>query len=114
VSQGPAEPPGAVLERLAETIVARAREGGARSYTRALLDKGVAQCAKKLGEEAVEAALAAVQGERAALRAEAADVLYHLFVLLEAAGVSLQEVTDELRAREGLSGLDEMAARGDR
>jgi phosphoribosyl-ATP pyrophosphohydrolase len=104
---------GAAIERLARTIAERARQGGARSYTRKLLDKGVAACAKKLGEEAVEAALAAVQGDRAGLRAEAADVIYHLLVLLEAAGVGLQEVTDELRAREGVSGLDEKAARPD-
>ena len=105
--------PGAAIERLARTIAERAQDGTARSYTRKLLDKGVAACAKKLGEEAVEAALAAVQGDRAGLRAEAADVIYHLLVLLEATGVGLQEVTDELRAREGISGLDEKAARQD-
>ena len=105
------EAPGAVLERLAATVAERARDGDERSYTRKLLAKGVGECAKKLGEEAVETAIAAVQGDAARLRAEAADVLYHLLVLLEAAGVSLQEVTDELRAREGVSGLDEKAAR---
>ena len=108
------EAPGVTLERLAATIAQRARGDDAKSYTRKLLAKGVGECAKKLGEEAVEAAIAAVQRDPARLRAEAADVLYHLFVLLEAAGVSLQEVTDELRAREGVSGLDEKAARQDR
>ena len=105
---------GAVLERLAATVAERARGGDGNSYTRKLLAKGVGECAKKLGEEAVETAIAAVQGDSTRLRAEAADVLYHLLVLLEAAGVSLQEVTDELRAREGVSGLDEKAARQDR
>ena len=72
---------------------------GRGSYTRKLLDKGVAQCAKKLGEEAVEAVLAAVSEDRERLIAEAADVLYHLFVVLEARGVTLAEVEAVLAAR---------------
>ncbi len=101
------------LADLARIVTERAAAPAAESYTAKLIAGGPAAAAKKLGEEAVEAALAAVQGDRAGLRAEAADVIYHLLVLLEAAGVGLQEVTDELRAREGVSGLDEKAARRD-
>src|SRR5689334_16206531 len=81
------------------------------SYTRKLLDKGVAHCAKKLGEEAVEVALAAVTEDREHLIAETADLLYHLFVVLEARGIKLAEVEAALGARTKQSGLDEKAAR---
>ena len=81
------------------------------SYTRKLLDRGVAHCAKKLGEEAVETALAAVGEDREHLIAEAADLLYHLLVVLEARGVKLAEVEAALAARTAQSGLDEKASR---
>ena len=81
------------------------------SYTRKLLDRGVAQCAKKLGEEAVEAAIAAVGEDKARMTGEAADVLYHLLVVLHARGITLGEVEAELGARTRQSGLDEKAAR---
>jgi phosphoribosyl-ATP pyrophosphohydrolase len=81
------------------------------SYTRKLLDRGVAQCAKKFGEEAVEAVLAAVAEDRDRLIAEAADVIYHLLVLLKARGIALSEVEAALAARTVQSGLDEKAAR---
>jgi phosphoribosyl-ATP pyrophosphohydrolase len=81
------------------------------SYTRKLLDRGVVHCAKKLGEEAVEAALAAVSENKTRLIGEAADVLYHLLVVLHARGVALDEVEAELGARTRQSGLDEKAAR---
>jgi len=81
------------------------------SYTRKLLDRGVAQCAKKLGEEAVEAALAAVGEDKNRMIAEAADVLYHLLVVLYARGITLDEVEVELGARTRQTGLDEKAAR---
>ena len=90
---------------------ARARESAEVSYTRKLLDRGVDQCAKKFGEEAVEAAIAAVGEDRKSLIREAADVLYHLLVMLHARGISLDEVEAELGARSHQSGLEEKAAR---
>lgn len=99
------------IHDLAATIDARAAAGGENSYTRKLLDKGPAQCAKKMGEEAVETVIAAVSGDRGAIIAESADLLYHLLVVLKASGVALDEVEDALRQRTGMSGLDEKAAR---
>jgi len=99
------------LEQLAETIAKRARSGDPSSYTAKLVRDGVAACAKKLGEEAVEAALAAVQGDADGLTSEAADVLYHLLVLLEASGVPFSAVKAELGRRTGQTGLAEKAAR---
>jgi phosphoribosyl-ATP pyrophosphohydrolase len=89
----------------------RAAEAPENSYTRKLIDKGVAHCAKKLGEEAVETALAAVGEDREHLIAETADLLYHLLVVLEARGVTLAEVEATLAARTAQSGLDEKASR---
>jgi len=89
----------------------RAGESAEVSYTRKLLDRGVDQCAKKFGEEAVEAAIAAVSDDREGLVREAADVIYHLLVLLHARGISLDEVEAELGARTRQSGLAEKAAR---
>ena len=89
----------------------RATESAEQSYTRKLLDKGVAHCAKKLGEEAVETALAAVGDDREHLIAETADLVYHLLVVLEARGVTLAEVEATLAARTAQSGLDEKASR---
>jgi phosphoribosyl-ATP pyrophosphohydrolase len=100
------------LEDLARIVAERAASGDPASYTAKLAREGVARCAKKLGEEAVEAALAAVQGDRAALKAEAADVLYHLLVLLHAAGVPFDEVKAELERRTAETGLAEKARRG--
>lgn len=102
---------GAVLKRLEATIAARKGAGADTSYTASLLAGGVSKCAKKFGEEAVEAALAAVSGDRKHLTAEAADVLYHLLVMLAQAGVSLDDVAATLAAREGTSGHDEKASR---
>jgi phosphoribosyl-ATP pyrophosphohydrolase len=76
-----------------------------------LIDRGVAHCAKKLGEEAVEVAIAAIAEDRARLVAETADLLYHLFVVLEVRGVSLAEVEAALGERTRQTGLDEKAAR---
>ena len=81
------------------------------SYTRKLLERGVAQCAKKLGEEAIEVALAAVGEERDRSIAEASDLIYPLLVLLTARGIALVEVEQALAARAAQSGLDEKAAR---
>ena len=99
------------LHDLEQRVQTRARESADVSYTRKLLDRGVAHCAKKLGEEAVEAAIAAVGEDKNRMIAEAADVLYHLLVVLHARGIALDEVEAELGARTRHSGLDEKAAR---
>ena len=96
---------------LAENVRKRADASPEASYTRQLLDRGVAHCAKKLGEEAVEVALAAVTEDREHLIAEAADVIYHLLVVLQARGVTLADVEAELERRSTQSGLSEKAAR---
>ena len=100
-----------VLERLAETIRARRWAPADASYTRQLLDAGVPRCAKKLGEEAIEVVIASLTENDEALKAEAADLVYHLLVLLEARGVAMEDVLATLEKRMGLSGLDEKAAR---
>jgi phosphoribosyl-ATP pyrophosphohydrolase len=99
------------LHDLEKRVRDRAQASAEMSYTRKLLDRGVVQCAKKLGEEAVEAAIAAVAEDRERMVAEAADVLYHLLVVLHARGITLDEVEAELGARTRQSGLDEKAAR---
>jgi phosphoribosyl-ATP pyrophosphohydrolase len=99
------------LERLTATIEARKGADPDTSWTARLLSKGPEKCAEKFGEEAVEAIIAAVKGDRENLAAEAADVLYHLLVMLAAREVSLAEVLSELDRREGLSGIAEKQAR---
>jgi phosphoribosyl-ATP pyrophosphohydrolase len=99
------------LNDLEKRVRERAQASADVSYTRKLLDRGVAQCAKKLGEEAVEAAIAAISEDRERVIGEAADVLYHLLVVLHARGIALAEVEAELGARTAQSGLDEKAAR---
>lgn len=99
------------LERLVETIKARRCEDAGKSYTRQLLEGGPRKCAKKLGEEAAETVIAAVSEDATALTNEAADLLYHLLVLLEVRGVALSDVLDVLDRRMGTSGLEEKAAR---
>ncbi len=101
-----------VLAELAALVRARRGDSGEKSYTRSLLDGGVERCAKKLGEEAVETVIAAVHQDDAALKAEAADLLYHLVVLLECRGVALGDVLAVLAGRMGVSGHAEKAARG--
>ncbi len=81
------------------------------SWTAKLLARGPEKCAEKFGEEAVEAIIEAVKGDRARLTSEAADVLYHLLVMLAARDVTLDEVLAELERREGMSGLAEKAKR---
>jgi phosphoribosyl-ATP pyrophosphohydrolase len=100
------------LAELETRVHERAKASAAESYTRALLDKGVAHCAKKLGEEAIETAMAAVQEDRSRLISEAADLLYHLLVVLEARGVALAQVEAELEKRTAQSGHAEKASRG--
>ena len=99
------------LRSLAAAVAARQGSDPAASYTARLLAGGPRQAAKKFGEEAVELAIAAVEGDPAAVAAESADVLYHWLVLLQACGVSPGAVAAELGRRQGTSGLDEKAAR---
>ncbi|GJE53761.1 phosphoribosyl-ATP diphosphatase [Methylobacterium thuringiense] len=99
------------LQDLADLVDARADAPPNSSYTAKLLSGGPAKPAKKLGEEAVEAVIAAVQGDRSGLVSEAADVLYHLVVLLKAGGVPLHEVMAELERRTAQSGIAEKASR---
>jgi len=100
-----------ILEDLAATIVARRGAEPDTSYTASLLARGTAKCAEKFGEEAIEAIIAATSGNKTELRAEAADVLYHLLVMMTARDVSLEEVLDELSKRTAMSGHEEKAAR---
>ena len=99
------------LDRLAATIAARRDADPASSWTARLLAAGPSACAKKFGEEAMEAVIEAVGGDRERLTAEAADVLYHLLVMLAAREVTLDELLAELARREGVSGVAEKAAR---
>ena len=99
------------LDRLAATIAARKGADPDSSWTAKLLAKGPEKCAEKFGEEAIEAIIEAVKGDRPKLASEAADVLYHLLVMLAARNVDLAEVLTELDRREGQSGLSEKAAR---
>jgi phosphoribosyl-ATP pyrophosphohydrolase len=99
------------LYDLEKRVQERANASADASYTRKLIDSGVVHCAKKLGEEAVEAAIAAVGEDRNRMIAEACDVLYHLLVVLHARGISLAEVEAALAERTRQSGLDEKAAR---
>lgn len=99
------------IHDLAATIDARAASGGDTSYTRKLLDKGTDHCAKKLGEEAVETVIAAVENNRDHLIAESADLIFHLLVLLKSRGIGLADVEDALAQRTQMSGLEEKAAR---
>ncbi len=95
-----------------EAVIRSRRGGDAKaSYVAALFEKGRPKIAQKVGEEAVEAAIAAVQGDRGALKGEAADLIFHLIVLLVDAGLRLDDVRAELARREGLSGLVEKASR---
>jgi phosphoribosyl-ATP pyrophosphohydrolase len=99
------------LHDLEKRVQERAQASADVSYTRKLIDRGVAHCAKKLGEEAVEASIAAIAEDKSRMIAEAADVLYHLLVVLHVRGISLDEVEAELGARTRQSGLDEKASR---
>lgn len=100
------------LDRLAATIAARKGADPESSWTAKLLAKGPEKCAEKFGEEAIEAIIEAVKGDRAKLASEAADVLYHLLVMLAARDVPLADVLAELDRRDGTSGIVEKAARG--
>ena len=100
------------LDDLAAIISARAQSSATASYTKSLLDAGKARAAKKLGEEAVEVVIAAIEGDARAITRESADLLYHLLVVLQQSGVSLEDVFAELEHRTSQSGHAEKAARG--
>ena len=99
------------IHDLEKRVAERAAASAETSYTRKLLDRGVGQCAKKFGEEAVETVLAAVSEERDRLIGETADLLYHLLVMLRARGVTLADVEHTLGERTARSGLDEKSSR---
>ena len=99
------------LDDLATLIAARADADPDSSWTAKLLSKGPEKCAEKFGEEAIEAIVEAVRGDRDRLTSEAADVLYHLMVMLTARDVTLAEVVAELARRQGTSGIAEKSAR---
>jgi phosphoribosyl-ATP pyrophosphohydrolase len=96
------------LERIVD---ARSKADPSESWTAKLVAAGQQKAAKKLGEEAVETVIAAIEGEKAALTSETADLLYHLMVVLKIGGVPLQDVMAELARRTGQSGLSEKASR---
>jgi phosphoribosyl-ATP pyrophosphohydrolase len=98
--------------RLDATIAARKGADPETSWTAKLLSKGPEKCAEKFGEEAVEAIIEAVKGDRAKLTSEAADVVFHLAVMLAARDLTLADVAEELARREGQSGIAEKATRG--
>ncbi|MAQ37336.1 MULTISPECIES: phosphoribosyl-ATP diphosphatase [Thioclava] len=100
-----------ILDQLAATIESRKGADPDTSWTAKLLAKGPEKCAEKFGEEAVEAIIAAAKNDRENLTYEAADVLYHLLVMLAARDVKLADVLAELERREGTSGIAEKAAR---
>jgi phosphoribosyl-ATP pyrophosphohydrolase len=99
------------LEQLNALIAERAAAAPDESYTAKLLSDGIDRTARKFGEEAVELIISAIGRDRMGLTAEAADVVYHLLVLLKASGVSLDEVMNELERRTAQSGLEEKASR---
>ena len=99
------------LDELAALIASRASATADQSYTKSLLESGTARIAKKFGEEAFETVIAAFERDRAGLKMEAADALYHLLVLLQDGGVPLQDVIDELARRTRQSGHQEKASR---
>lgn len=104
---------GDTLERLEAVIAARREASADSSYVASLFAKGRDKIAQKVGEEATETVIAALTGDHAKLTAEAADLLFHLMVLLAEAGVGIDEVFAELDRREGVSGITEKAGRKD-
>ena len=99
------------LDRLFAMIASRKGADPKSSYTAKLLAEGVEKCAKKFGEEATEAVIAAIQKDKTELAKESADVLYHLLVVWAASGITPEDVYAVLKSREGQSGLEEKASR---
>lgn len=103
-----------VLTRLARTIESRKGADEKKSYAAKLFKRGPEKCAEKFGEEAIEAIIAAVKNDKKNLKEEAADVIFHLFIMLSSRGVTLEDVLDELERREGKSGIIEKQERGNK
>lgn len=101
------------LKALEQIIAQKSSVSAEKSYTAQLLANGGERAAKKMGEEAVETVIAAIQGDREALKAESADLLYHLLVVLKAHNISIDEVEAVLAQRTGQSGLEEKASRAE-
>lgn len=99
------------LEELFDIIGSRAQADPTKSWTAKLLAKGPEKCAEKFGEEAVEAIIEAIKDDKTKLASEAADVLFHLLVMLKSRDVNLSDVMEELEKRQGLSGVQEKASR---
>ncbi len=100
-----------VLTRLARTIESRKGADEKKSYAAKLFKRGPEKCAEKFGEEAIEAIIAAVKNDKKNLKEEAADVIFHLFIMLASRGVALEDVLEELERREGKSGIIEKQER---
>ena len=100
-----------ILERLDSTIQRRITESPNKSHTAKLLKKGTEKCAEKFGEEAIELIVASVKKKKKEIIGEAADTLYHMFVLLRSKNISINEVLIELASREGISGIEEKRKR---
>lgn len=99
------------LERLSHTILARQKANPKHSWTAHLLQQGAEACAEKFGEEAIEAIIACIKNDKAALIHESADVVYHLLVMLASQGIEFDKILSELEARTKQSGLQEKAQR---
>ena len=100
-----------ILERLDLTIQGKTTESPNKSHTAKLLKKGTEKCAEKFGEEAIELIVASVKKKKKEIIGEAADTLYHMFVLLRSKNISINEVLTELASREGVSGIEEKRKR---
>ena len=100
-----------ILERLDLTIQGKTTESPNKSHTAKLLKKGTEKCAEKFGEEAIELIVASVKKKKKEIIGEAADTLYHMFVLLRSKNISINEVLRELASREGISGIEEKRKR---
>ena len=100
-----------ILERLDLTIQGKTTESPNKSHTAKLLKKGTEKCAEKFGEEAIEFIVASVKKKKKEIIGEAADTLYHMFVLLRSKNISINEVLTELASREGISGIEEKRKR---
>ena len=100
-----------ILERLDLTIQRKTTESPNQSHTAKLLKKGTEKCAEKFGEEAIELIVASVKKKKKEIIGEAADTLYHMFVLLRSKNISINEVLTELASREGVSGIEEKRKR---
>jgi|TARA_B100000925_G_scaffold8325_1_gene5924 phosphoribosyl-ATP pyrophosphohydrolase len=100
-----------ILERLDLTIQGKTTESPNKSHTAKLLKKGTEKCAEKFGEEAIELIVASVKKKKKEIIGEAADTLYHMFVLLRSKNISINEVLTELASREGISGIEEKRKR---